>query len=100
VLCILNLIFLCNKEEDKYAKANGSRHSLNLTYRSKQSTHNYIFLFNSLLNLNFFNSDRHLFIISTECTVCQRCTADSKAPKECSEVTQGSMTYMTIQSVL
>jgi len=40
----------------QYSKANGSRHSLNLTYRSKQSIHNYhnyIFLFNSFLNLSF-----------------------------------------------
>jgi hypothetical protein len=51
VLCILNFIYICNRGEDRYSIANGSRHSLHLTYRSTHSTHNYIFLFNSFLNL-------------------------------------------------
>jgi hypothetical protein len=45
-------VYLCNRGEDRYYIANGSRHSLHLTYRSTHSTHNYIFLFNSFLNLN------------------------------------------------
>jgi hypothetical protein len=34
VLCILKCIFLHNKREDKYSKANGSKHFLNLTKAS------------------------------------------------------------------